>query len=652
MGAIKPHKTAVDKTGSWDGPKAVADAPNDAAVLRYMHAWINDKGDANAKGSYKFPHHNPGTDTPAVIAGVNNALSRLPQASIPAGDRAGVEAHLRKHRKDAGLEESMSEAEIAEAIRFIKRADDLKVHEAKNLTEAVRLQEQANLGDWLEARLHMMFTDMADSMFGDGYMTRDERIILSSAIGDALDAFRSKCESDAAQIYQRRPYDGPPEDGGMMVSQEAATIKSKARAAARALQSLLSDKTLPKDLHDSVEGVVAALQKTWADLAADSNPPAAEAASPQIEERNLGGEISIEGDFVPLIEKAIRRDGTIPIKIIQAGWGSSGFYPAEVLKRDGPKVFTKETKMYWNHQTPEEESQRPEGDLNNLAAVLVNDAAWQDNGAKGAGLYADAKVFEAYQKPVDDLAKNIGVSIRAMGQAVHGSAEGKNGAIIQALTARKSIDFVTEPGAGGEIITMFEAARSVKDEGRRMTDESGTVPGTTATEAVSAQGKATITNVAKNNMEDDMEVRDLQEKVAALETNNQTLVDSNARLSEAMAIRDAKEMVREAIDSLSSLPNVTKARLIEGLSKNPPMKDGVLDKEALPKLIQEVVKTEVKYLESVLGTGQIRGLGESKGDDDQSQETLESEVEASLTESFGALGMSEKGARIAAKGRG
>jgi hypothetical protein len=45
---------------------------------------------------------------PAIIRGVNNALARLPQADIPDGDRAGVERHLRKHRKDAGLEEQMN----------------------------------------------------------------------------------------------------------------------------------------------------------------------------------------------------------------------------------------------------------------------------------------------------------------------------------------------------------------------------------------------------------------------------------------------------------------------------------------------------------------------------------------------------------------
>lgn len=104
MGAIRPHTTEVDTESEWDGGKAVADAPNDAEVLRYMHAWVDENGDPDAKQSYKFPHHEPRIGAPAVIAAVNNALARLSQADIPEADRAGVERHLRKHREDAGLE--------------------------------------------------------------------------------------------------------------------------------------------------------------------------------------------------------------------------------------------------------------------------------------------------------------------------------------------------------------------------------------------------------------------------------------------------------------------------------------------------------------------------------------------------------------------
>lgn len=98
--AIPVHHTAT-ADGTWDGPAAEAAAPNDKVVLRYMHAWVDSDGDAEAKASYRFPHHEGHVGAAANLAGVRNALSRLPQANIPDADRAGVEAHLRAHLDDA-----------------------------------------------------------------------------------------------------------------------------------------------------------------------------------------------------------------------------------------------------------------------------------------------------------------------------------------------------------------------------------------------------------------------------------------------------------------------------------------------------------------------------------------------------------------------
>jgi len=94
----------------------VAAAPEEEATLRYMHTWVDPDGDPETKSAYKFPHHKAGTDTAANIAGVNNALARLSQADIPDADRSGVEAHLRKHREDAGLEEEETEDKMSHQI--------------------------------------------------------------------------------------------------------------------------------------------------------------------------------------------------------------------------------------------------------------------------------------------------------------------------------------------------------------------------------------------------------------------------------------------------------------------------------------------------------------------------------------------------------
>lgn len=118
-GAIRSHSTSTVDT-PWDGPAAVAAAPNDSAVLRYMHAWVDSDGDADEKSSYKFPHHAPRSGSAANLPAVRNGLARLSQANIPDSDRSGVEAHLRRHLRDGG---GGDDEENAEEVVGLIRAD-------------------------------------------------------------------------------------------------------------------------------------------------------------------------------------------------------------------------------------------------------------------------------------------------------------------------------------------------------------------------------------------------------------------------------------------------------------------------------------------------------------------------------------------------
>ena len=57
--------------------------------------------------------------------------------------------------------------------------------------KAARPEEAKAMMEWLESRIHLEFTRIADDLFGDGFLTREERIALSGLIGDALDAFHA-----------------------------------------------------------------------------------------------------------------------------------------------------------------------------------------------------------------------------------------------------------------------------------------------------------------------------------------------------------------------------------------------------------------------------------------------------------------------------
>jgi len=245
--------------------------------------------------------------------------------------------------------------------------------------------------------------------------------------------------------------------------------------------------------------------------------------------------------------------------------------------------------MYWDHPTMTEERDRPERSLRDMAGALMSDGEWMDDGPAGAGIYAKAKVFEGYQAAVAELAPHIGVSHRALGKATKGEAEGQKGNIIEQITAAQSVDFVTSPGAGGRVLQLFEAAKG-----------SGGIPDPIK------EKETTIV--------DEQEKKVLEDKIITLETEKVVLVTENdglkgqvARFDEADLLRGARAFV--AAELPDTLPDLTKERLTETLGKNPPVKEGKLDEEALKARITETVKEEIEYLSKVTGSGAIRGMG-------------------------------------------
>ena len=138
-----------------------------------------------------------------------------------------------------------------------------------------------------------------------------------------------------------------------------------------------------------------------------------------------------------------------------------------------------------------------------------------------------------------------------------------------------------------------------------------------------------------------------EEEIRALEESKRKTDEENARLREALILRDAKDFVVGALAKVE-MPELTRTRLVESLSKNPVVKDGTLDKDKFGTKTTEAVKAEMEYLAKVTGSGQIHGMGESAGG---AGEVKLAEVEKILENSFLRLGLSEGAAKTAAKGR-
>lgn len=327
---------------------------------------------------------------------------------------------------------------------------------------------------------------------------------------------------------------------------------------------------------------------------------------PVTEAGSESGREELTGDLVPLTEKAVTKDGSIRIKVIQAGQGSSGFYPVDVLKRDGPTAFTKGLHMHLDHPSASEESDRPERSVATLAGTLTSDARWDEHGAAGPGLYADAKVRSDLAPLIEELAPHIGVSIRALGKAGTRDIDGKKTRTIESIDSAKSVDFVTTAGAGGKVLDLVESARGRRTENERTDDVD------------KAEFEATKTALAE-----------AQTQIAAQAAEL-------ARIREANIIRDARSIVVEALAGIA-LPEITRTRLAGQLAANPPVKDGALDREALVTAVTEAANEELAYLVTATGIGTVRGMGGGgPKDEDVRGDLVASFVEAGYSKDIAA----------------
>jgi hypothetical protein len=316
------------------------------------------------------------------------------------------------------------------------------------------------------------------------------------------------------------------------------------------------------------------------------------------------------------------------IKLIAPGKGASAYYPAEVLERDGPKVFKAGTPMRIDHPTRAEEAARPEGSVRDWGAVLEADAQYIANHPDGPGLYGSIKAFSDYAQMIDEKGPYAGVSIRANGSAVMeaGRPVMKEGVpVLASLISAEGVDMVTRAGAGGMFLS--ESARTAP-----ITQNEGQVEMTAEeiTKLVEAQVKAGVTAATSG-----LQLRALKGDASVLA--GRTL--AGVSLSEAQ-----KQYV---------IANV--------LDRDLPLKEGAIDETKFA----EVVMAEARRYGATLGNGaRVTGMGlvVSEADrvkEEQAEATRLKETAASEKAEFDQMvalyesdfGMSKEQAIAAAKGR-
>lgn len=265
------------------------------------------------------------------------------------------------------------------------------------------------------------------------------------------------------------------------------------------------------------------------------------------------------------------------VKVIESGWGSSGYYGAEMLAEYGPQVFTKGTKVFMNHPSHNEAMDRPERDVHQLAGKLVSDAVFTEN-----GLVADIEFYSHYAPIIKEMAGDVGLSIHALGEAKVGEAEGREGPIIESLVADPltSVDVVTVAGAGGKFLNLLESYTRKDDEATPVSESEGNESMITKEEfeAAIADLKSTFVEA----------ISPLRESVSVLvESNTPAETDEVAdeATNEAPALDpvDVAEKFNE-----SGLPKISLKRVAEAMKS-----------ETNNKTVDELIADEKAYVSAV-----------------------------------------------------
>lgn len=249
-----------------------------------------------------------------------------------------------------------------------------------------------------------------------------------------------------------------------------------------------------------------------------------------------------------LLEKAGGKN-RYRVRIIQAGQGSTGFYPAEVLKEHGPTAFPKGTHCYVDHG---QGTRSPD----DIAGVLDSDTEFVED---DEGLYSTIKFTSRGMKIVEELKDDVGLSIHASGTI---DEEG----VVQSIEHSRlnSVDIVSRAGANGAILELLESFREQSGENY---------------DKISSEQN----NVSENAGADEREKMTEEDIKAVVTAVSEALAPQFAALSEALKpevepaeTEDAPDLVAAVEAAVEAdLPKVQRESVVAAVVAGTPLEEAI-----------------------------------------------------------------------------
>jgi len=314
-------------------------------------------------------------------------------------------------------------------------------------------------------------------------------------------------------------------------------------------------------------------------------------------------------NYIPLTEATFDK-GRATVIVIKPGFNATEdrYYPAEMLKRDY-KVFEGQ-KMYADHPTEQEEKDLPERSIKNTSWVAVLKGVTVDESGVVTGI---AEIIEPWLMTKlatlrdKKLLSEMGISINAVGHASKATIDGKETLVIEELTGARSVDFVTEPGAGG-IVTFYESDRSRDIDLVELSGLKERRPD--LVKLIEARVRAEITKEVKKAMENEERITELEGQVTTLTTERDTLKEAALKAEKDKVKAEAQAAIKEAVDK-AELPDAAK----EVLKKRFATAESA-------EGITEAIQAETDYIAKLSEAGKVKGMGLTNADPKKATESL------------------------------
>lgn len=316
-----------------------------------------------------------------------------------------------------------------------------------------------------------------------------------------------------------------------------------------------------------------------------------------------------EGSFNP-------DSGEVTVILIEAGTNElkRRHYPDNTIK-ESVGIY-KGMKMYINHQTAKEEQERPERDIKDWAATIMESYSGVNTINGRAQALGKVVIHEPWlrERMGDKVwASQVGLSINTGGKIAYGKINGQEMQIVEKINPTRSngsgsVDWVTEAGARGRVT--------------RPLQESATKTGEDMNKTLK---EASIEDLQKENPE---LFKKIQESGKEKPSADAALVEVNAlkaKLERKDKLSDQKEKVLALLKEAKTLPEQTKTRILDTLQETL-----YEDDAKLQEAVKNRIAGELAYINSLPGTkGKIviPAAGEAAKGDKPLKESLQENLE-------------------------